>query len=119
MSISLLQLLHLEGDKNELQESFIYSEDCDILVSVLSDKFKQGYMVAHNPWNNKTWIAGQVYKRKDTVLSLMLVQFLKLHESATEKGKDLDRFNVVLAAYDRVVDFLQIKNKNGKIHSIP
>ncbi len=102
-----------EGDKNESQDALIYSEDCDVLVSVMSDKFKKGYKVAHNPSKNITWIAGQVYKRKNTLLPYVLVQFLELHDSATEEGKDIDRINFLLAAYEGVADFVQIKNKKG------
>ena len=100
-----------EADENvSLDFCYTFSEECDILLKIMPDKFVKGYKVLHNPKSNQTWIAGQVYRLKDGTSPWVFVQCLELRD-ATRKG--INQFNIALASYQRVVDFLQRQPKEG------
>ena len=108
-----------EVNQNVPQNDFHYkfSEECDLLVKIIPDKFQKGYKVVHHPESNQTWISGQVYRRKEATKPWVFVQWLELHDATRKAGGGavIDQYNFALASYTRVVDFLQCGNNESNL----
>jgi hypothetical protein len=53
-----------EEDNFPRSNHYNFSEECDVLVKVMPDKFSKGFCVVQEKITNQTWIAGQTYKKK-------------------------------------------------------
>ena len=118
-SFSTSKIALSETNRNVPQHDFNYkfSDECDVLVKIMPDKFQKGYKVVHHPESNQTWIAGKVYRRKDATKPWVFVQWLELQDVTRKAGGGaaIDQFNFALASYTRVADFLQHKKKEGNL----
>ena len=90
-----------------------YSEESEVLVKVMPEKFSKGFGVIQEKSTNQTWIAGQAYKKKEGATHWIFVQGLQLLDEALKDNSSIDQINFVFASYDCVMDFLTLRSTPG------
>ena len=105
-----------------IQEAILYSssryhfsEESDVLVKVMPENFSNGFSVIQDKINNRTWIAGQAYKKKTGATHWIFVQGLQILGEALVENKSADEINFVLASYECIMDYLTLKSTPGHL----